>query len=331
MQELLPLLLVERAAGEAGEGLAGERVGVRSRIAEQVPQHFRLRQAGEERCDERLNRDDRAVARAGITPRFEVVRSGQVPRRSLARLVLVRAEVDDGLGGLGNLAPSLGSGVSRVRPEDDHGFRTDRSSEAGSGLRSLVQFNRLAERAEHFVHRVRERMDGERLATTGNDEGRALMCDEVFGALRNPLGVHLRARREGSRVQRSRAAALLEHFRRELRRNRRDLARSHTHAVVGAEAGQRHQRLDRVEAADEFKTLRGIGLGNLAALREVARVAIHLVLAAEEIAVEREDALGRRELEVRRDLLARHEARGLGVDGGIHRVVIGPNRVRKLR
>ena len=40
VQELLPLLLVERAADQGSEGLAGEGIGIRDGITEQVAEHF---------------------------------------------------------------------------------------------------------------------------------------------------------------------------------------------------------------------------------------------------------------------------------------------------
>jgi len=77
VEKLFPTLFAIRA--EVLEGLARELVGGGLLETRQAGNDFEVGQSTEERLQQRLDRQDRSVEGAGITPRLEEVRGGNVP------------------------------------------------------------------------------------------------------------------------------------------------------------------------------------------------------------------------------------------------------------
>ena len=95
--------------------------------------------------------------------------------------------------------------------------------------------------------------------------------------------------------------------------------------MVGVHAGLRHQRLDGIKTVHLVA-----GLGDLAALRETADVMRAVFLAADEVAIQRENHLRRREFETRRDRRADGDAGRALMHAEVHRFVHEPARLRQL-
>ena len=100
------------------------------------------------------------------------------------------------------------------------------------------------------------------------------------------------------------------------------LARRHAQPVIRTRAGKREQRFHRVKPAHP--------LARLAALGKLTDVIVRVVLAAEKIAIQRQDDLRLVEMVNRAHRLAERLRRRALMDARINRVVGEPLRFRKF-
>ncbi len=163
--------------------------------------------------------------------------------------------------------------------------------------------NRLADGAERLVDRVRDCVRCGRLARTDDDGAVAAGVLEVLGDRGDAVVARLEAVQRGAEV----VACAHAEFGRELKQRCRDVLCLASEAVVGDRARRRVARLEHVEARHRFASLR-----RAAAIAPRLGVAEVVAVRREEVAVERHDDVGLREVEVRLDCLAerRHGTRG---------------------
>src|SRR5438874_2380637 len=113
MEEFLPRLFNVSSRLEGCKGLANNFVRIGYVRAGNSGKQLEFGNATEERGDQGLDRDERAVACQGITPGFKKVRGGQMPMAFIERLVLVIAETNYRFGFLLRVQP-VEIGWSRV-------------------------------------------------------------------------------------------------------------------------------------------------------------------------------------------------------------------------
>ena len=311
MQRLLP-----RFFAKAGS-FARDFVSVGFRQTADAGEHFEFRQATEQRLDERLDDDGRAVRRFHIAPRFKVVRGREILIREGGSFVLVVTEADNGLGLAlrGGPVEIRRSVIDRVAAKDDervHFALVERFGELGNPLlfqiRRLAELHRLAERTERGIDGVRQQMHRDGLTITRDDKRRRAARLQIIRAFFNPLRIDARRQRELARIE------TRDELRGNRRSNRSHLAGRHAQAVVGVHARLRHQRFRDVETVHRV-------LRRATALGKIARVQMRLAIATEEITVEREDGLRLIVFEIRRDRAPHRDGRGLPVNVEIHRFV----------
>ena len=175
------------------------------------------------------------------------------------------------------------------------------------------QSHRVANRTERRIDGVSEQMNFNRLTLAGNDQSIFAGCHQIFRAFRNPFGINA-----CRNLQPMRAV----NCSRNRRRNLPNQTRRHAQPMIRIRAGEREQRFHRVKPAHP--------LARLAAGGKFADVIVRVVLAAEKIAVERQDDLRLVEMENRLHRLAERLRRRALMDAGINRVVGEPLRFRKF-
>ncbi len=175
-------------------GSANGLVGADFGIIEQGLENFVRALATIERIDHRLHDRDCTVIGAGIGPRLEIMRSGDMPMREMAGLVVVRAEMRNDLRfgkGVGE-AEVFGSGINRVGIQDDEPVNLagievgDEFLEvtvliAGQGDRGIGRDgDGFADVTECLIDVERKSGDRFILIKTGNDSALAVASLEVL-------------------------------------------------------------------------------------------------------------------------------------------------------
>src|SRR5882762_6125932 len=172
-------------------------------------------------------------------------------------------------------------------------------------LDGLCMDNGLAGVVERLVHAVGENVDRRRLAVAGDDEAAAAMRLQIFRDRVAPC------RDRGADVPTSARRCWRTRLTwptrqperaRDPRGEASNLTRPSGQPMVGARAGGRGHRLDRVEPVHAIDLL-GPPPGG-----EVARVAQRAGAAAEEVGVERQDHVGLIEPILRLDVLAERDS-----------------------
>src|SRR4051794_23011696 len=105
MQELFPAFL-KVAAGKSTEGFAHDIVSTRLIKPGYTSQKLQLRQAAEQRLDERLNRHQCAIEGPRVTPGFEIMSCRKVIRGNHSGLILLITEANDRFGFALGIGPS---------------------------------------------------------------------------------------------------------------------------------------------------------------------------------------------------------------------------------
>ena len=160
-------------------------------------------------------------------------------------------------------------------------------------------------------------MHRQRLAITGDHERLARARFQIFRALGNPFRINPGRLRD--------VADIHAQFRRNGRRDLNHHACWQTQAMIRADAGKREERFHRVQAAHRI-----FGLLNFPPLGKATDVVVRVFLAADEIAVERENRLRLVVAEDRLDRLAERLGGRALMHVGINRVIQKPLRLREL-
>ena len=167
-------------------------------------QHFERSSSAEQGEDQRLDDAERASDRARVSPRFEVMRAGNVPGRldrcfvdrvperdRLRDLRHARGEVEIGGGIEDGIAAQDDERLDRARVHrgDDRGERADARKRR---ILRLVVADRLARVAEKRVQRAARGVDGRGLAFPGHDQPRAAVRQKILGKRVDPARVDSR-------------------------------------------------------------------------------------------------------------------------------------------
>ena len=160
MQDAVPLLVELGLAQDRFPGLPHDVVAGTILAPDHQPQHFDGGSSTEQREDQRLDDAERASNRARVSPRFEVVRAGNVPRR-LDGCFVDRVPERDRLRDLRHRRGEveIGGGIEdRIAAQDDERLdraRVHRGDERGQRAHArkrrvlrLVVADRLARVAE---------------------------------------------------------------------------------------------------------------------------------------------------------------------------------------
>ena len=299
VQKLLPRLLETTRAGKGAERLAYDVVRLERRLeAADAREHFQLRDAIEQRRDERLHRHQRAVSRARVAPGFEVMRLREAKRRQVTcreRLVLVSAEADDVLRLGLRLGPlEVGGRGERGIAAEDHQRvhlaggqqrRHFRERVGTAALWHVREENSFTVVAERRVEQVGDDVNRHRLTMARHDHGRARVVPQILRADLDPLRIHARGERQFRRQRGDLRVRGRDGFA-EMRRDRHDLAGRDAQPMIRRDTRQRHQAFNRIEAVHCVT-----GIFRLPPFGEATDHLAALRLRADEIRVQREDRL----------------------------------------
>ena len=175
-----------------GVGIGRGRTG-------QTCEHFEFVKCREERLDHRLHGHQRAVERASIPPAFEIVRSGDVEVCS-GRCLVDSATDINALGGLSLCSRPVkidGCVVNWIATEHDECLDValaEASDCLGDARISIRHFQVANRGAKGFIDRNDDGVHGLREVLTSHDDGMALICRQIGGALFDPLGIDLQCR-----------------------------------------------------------------------------------------------------------------------------------------
>ena len=212
MQDAVPLLVELGLSQDRFPGVAHDVVAGTILVPDHQPQHFNRGSSAEQRKDQRLDDAERASNRARVSPRFEVVRAGNMPLRlggCFVDRVPERDRVRDLRHGRGEV--EIGGGIEhRIAAQDDERLdraRLHRGDERGQRAHArkrrvlrLVVADRLAGVAEMRVQRADRGVDGRGLALSGHDQPLAAVRQKVLGKGVDPARVDTRD--AGSRLAR---------------------------------------------------------------------------------------------------------------------------------
>jgi len=237
-------------------------VGFRDGQAGEAGQNFQVSDAAEQRFDQGLHRHERAVERAGVAPRLEVMRLGQMPMAEQRGLVLVAAEPDHVFAFFCATGQSRSAGAVKAglpprmtRVSTSPAWRALAKSRS---FRPSVGFgqkgDRLADTLQVKVERVRQEMHPQGLSVPGHD------TDWPGFAARSLTQAEAQARASADRdlaISRSPAtnwpASARHRHDRQLHRlgehrrgDGRHLAGRQPQPVIGIRASQAHHGLDCV-------------------------------------------------------------------------------------
>ena len=340
MQKLLPTLFRQRAARELGKSFACDFVRFDRRFAREPSEHFQLRDAVEQRRDQRLNRHQRAVTRARVAPRFEVVRRRQMPVAARRRLVLVVGHANHVLRAALQITPlelrrSVVSGIAAENHERaDLAFferRRQLRERRIFGRRAFAHLHRRAETASRRVDRVRDQMHRQGLSITREHRDLAAIfrVGQILRAFGNPSLVRLAARGQTperrDQIALHRRLGFLDDLERDLRRDLNHRARGRAHPVIRRRARERHQRFHGVEPVHWIA-----GLLHFATLCKATSHANGIGLDPQKITVQRENHRRLIQAVIHRHRSPRDHRRRFIVNAEIHRLVHGPIGLRQL-
>ena len=156
-------------------------------------EHFQLRHRTKERRNQRLNRYDGAIVRAGIAPAFQVVRARRIHACDAVRFILgVIGQAEGGLCNNCLTVHSCAAVVHRVAAQIHHLIKlTKIRSEIGQRTKFIGR--RLKERhgltvvPERVIDNVRQLMHRLRLAIAGNHQTLAGVCLQIFSSTGQPF------------------------------------------------------------------------------------------------------------------------------------------------
>ena len=182
----------------------------------------------------------------------------------------------------------------------------------------------LAQVAQRDVHGMGQCVHRQRLPLPRHHDTFARVRQQVFRALRNPLGIHPgRLAKRGQRPG-DLAAVLRDDCRRQRRGYRQHRARRHPQPMVRIDARQRHQTLHHVKAVDQVLGPGLVRRLDLAAAGEVANQALQVLFRAQEIAVQCHNSLRLLQPIGRLHWLAERERGGFAMDVEVHRLINEP-------
>ncbi|MCG3121215.1 MAG: hypothetical protein ALAOOOJD_04215 [bacterium] len=157
-------------------------------------EHFVAGFAAIKRRNQRLNDGGGSIKGAGITPRFQRVRLGNVPMTELRGFIIIKTEMDARLdfGKLGGKIKLCRRGENRVAAKheqhlDFSRFHVGRQLAQrfdlirGSGFNRIRINHGFAGIAERVIHRMCQRMHRRRLLLACNHETRAAMVLQIAG------------------------------------------------------------------------------------------------------------------------------------------------------
>ena len=290
MQDAVPLLVELALAQDRRPGLPHDVVTGPILAARHQPKHFNGGSSAEQRENQWLDDAERASNGARVSPRFEVVRTrdmplrlggcfiGRVPERDRMRdLRHRRSEVEIGRGIEHWIAPQDDERLNRA-PIHRGDERNQRAHARKRRVLRLVVADRRACVAEIRVQGADGGVDGRGLALASHDEPFAAVRQKVLGKGVNPARVD--SRDAGSRHAcgsgRGRSKAC-----RERREERGDLPALETEPMIGHGSRQRVDPFNRVKSVH-----RATGGARAPSRRETSRVTDHLRVREKRVGVE---------------------------------------------
>ena len=293
MQDAVPLPVELGLAQDRFPGLPHDVVAGTILAPDHQPQHFDGGSSAEQGEDQRLDDAERASNRARVSPRFEVVRAGNMPLAldgCFVDRVPERDRVRDLRHGRGEV--EIGGGIEhRIAAQDDERLdraRLHRGDERGQRAHArkrrilrLVVADRLAGVAEIRVQRADGGVDGRGLAFPGHDQPLAAVRQKILGQGVDPARVDTRdagsRRARGSGRGRSKACS-------ERREEGGDLPALETEPMI------RHRSRQRVDPFNGVESVhRATGGSRTPSVREASRVTDHLRVGQERVGVEGEN------------------------------------------
>ena len=204
VQNAVPGLVELRLTQDRFPGLPHDVVAGTILAPDHQPKHLDWGPAAEQREDQRLDDAERASNRARVSPRFEVMRAGNVPARfdgCFVDRVPERDRLRDLRHGRGEVEIG-GSIEDRIAAEDDERlYRArvhrgdERSKRADTWKRRILRLvigDCLARVTEIGVQRADGGMDGRRLAFASHDQPFAAVRQEILGKGVDPARVDTR-------------------------------------------------------------------------------------------------------------------------------------------
>ena len=204
MQDAVPLPVELGLAQDRFPGLPHDVVAGTILASDHQPQHFDGGSSAEQREDQRLDDAERASNRARVSPRFEVVRAGDMPLR-LGGCFVDRVPERDRVRDLRHRRGEveIGGGIEhRIAAQDDERLdraplhrgdqRGQRAHARKRRVLRLVVADRLAGVAERRVQGADRGVDGRGLALPGHDQPLAAVRQKVLGKGVDPARVDTR-------------------------------------------------------------------------------------------------------------------------------------------
>ena len=290
MQDAVPLLVELVLAQHWGPRLPHDVVAGTILASHHQPQHFNGRSPAEQGEDQRLDDTERASHRPHVSPRFEVVRTRDMPFR-LGGCLIDGVPERDRLRDLRHRRGEveIGRGVEhRIAAQDDERLngapvhrgdqRHQRAHARKRRVLRLVVADRRAGVAEIRVQGADRGVDGRGLAFPSHDETLAAVREKVLGKRLNPARVDTRdaGSRQARGAGRGRSKACSEG-----REEGGDLPALETEPMIGHGAGQREDPFNRVEPVH-----RATGGSRASSGREPARVTDHFRVREQRVGVE---------------------------------------------